>query len=70
MAKKINSFMQTLITIVRTLATFTLHPDSNYAQHVTTPEQMMRLSWNQTGQNLKAAIDKVGREYLFQNGNR
>lgn len=63
MAKRINSFMQTLTAAVCGLATFTLCPNSNYAQYVTTPEQMMRLSWNQTGQNLKEAIDKVGREY-------
>ena len=63
MAKKIRSFMCTLTAAICGMTTFALYPNSNYTQYVTTPEQMMRLTWHQTGQRLKTAIDKVGRDY-------
>ncbi|MBQ7515306.1 MAG: hypothetical protein IJS96_03400 [Schwartzia sp.] len=39
------------------ISTFTLLPQNNYLQEVSSPEQLTRRSWERTGGFLKAAMD-------------
>ena len=56
MTKTIQSLIYKLRILFCGMTTFSIYQNSDYAQH-NTPEQMMRLSWKQTGQRLSKAID-------------
>jgi len=40
------------------ISTFTLQPNSDYAKHVSSAEDMARKSWERTGQMILSAIDR------------
>ena len=63
MTKKIRLLQRYLTLTLYGIATLTITPHVDYAQNISTPEQIAKASWERTGAMLKAAIDKQGKVY-------
>ena len=58
--KKIHSLWRYMTIALCGVSTLTIFPSTDYMEHVSTPEQLSKDSWERTGHTLKASMEKGG----------